>query len=227
MSGKVSSKIVTDGLVLNLDGANPKSYVSGSTIWNDLTYYRNNGTLTNGPTYNSNNGGSIVFDGIDDYVSCGNSLNFQVNTGTLCTWIKTTNPGSGYRGIITKQYNYGLFLLNGTLITYDWGDGFYGTPRSTDINLSDGKWYYIVLSFTNNNIISPSNNVNIYINGVNVLTTTIKYKDDSQELQIASGGGIGGVQYLNGNISSTQIYSRDLNSSEVLQNYNALKNRFI
>ena len=63
MSGKVSSKIVTDGLVLYLDSGNPNSYTSGSTIWNDLTNINNNVNLINGPTFDTNNGGSIFFDG--------------------------------------------------------------------------------------------------------------------------------------------------------------------
>ena len=64
--------VVYNGLVLYLDAANNKSYVSGSTSWNDLTSNQNVGTLTNGPTFNTGSGGSIVFDGVDDYVDCGN-----------------------------------------------------------------------------------------------------------------------------------------------------------
>jgi hypothetical protein len=66
MSFNYSPKIVTDGLVLYLDAANTKSYVSGSTVWNDLSRSGYNGTLTNGPTFNISNGGSISFDGVDD-----------------------------------------------------------------------------------------------------------------------------------------------------------------
>jgi hypothetical protein len=62
-----SPKIVTDGLVLALDAGNVKSYASGSTTWLDKSGRGNNGTLINGPTFNSGNGGSIVFDGVDDY----------------------------------------------------------------------------------------------------------------------------------------------------------------
>jgi len=68
--------IVTDNLIFAVDVANPDSYISGSTIWNDQTVNQNNSTLTNGPTFDSNNGGSIDFDGIDDYVSMGNALDF-------------------------------------------------------------------------------------------------------------------------------------------------------
>ncbi len=60
--------IVTNGLVLYLDASNTKSYVSGSTTWSDVSRSGNNGTLINGPTFNSANGGSIVFDGTNDYV---------------------------------------------------------------------------------------------------------------------------------------------------------------
>ena len=64
--------IVRDGLVFAVDAANPTSYPGSGTIWKDQTVNQNNGTLTNGPTFDSGNGGSIVFDGSNDYVDCGN-----------------------------------------------------------------------------------------------------------------------------------------------------------
>ena len=54
--------IVRDGLVLNLDAGEPSSYPGTGTAWTDLSGNGNTGTLTNGPTYSSANGGSIVFD---------------------------------------------------------------------------------------------------------------------------------------------------------------------
>ena len=110
--------IVTNGLVLNLDATNPRSYPQpyNGTTWINLAG-TNNGTLTNGPTYNSANGGSIIFDGTNDYVDCGNPISLQINTGTICVWVKTASPGSGFRGIITKQNNYGLFTNSSVLVT--------------------------------------------------------------------------------------------------------------
>ena len=64
-----SPKIVTNGLVLCLDAGNTKSYPGSGTAWTDLSGRGNNGTLTNGPTYSSTNGGSVVFDAVDDYVT--------------------------------------------------------------------------------------------------------------------------------------------------------------
>ena len=69
MSTLQSGHIITDGLVIALDAANTKSYPGSGTTWSDLSGNSNNGTLTNGPTFNSGNGGSIVFDGTNDYIN--------------------------------------------------------------------------------------------------------------------------------------------------------------
>ena len=58
---------VKDGLVLDLDAGNPLSYPGTGTTWTDLSGNNNNGTLINGVGYNSDNGGSLVFDGVDDH----------------------------------------------------------------------------------------------------------------------------------------------------------------
>ena len=69
MSINYNPRIVTDGLVLLLDAGNTKSYPGTGTTWTDISRNGNNGTLTNGPTFDSANGGSLVFDGVDDYVN--------------------------------------------------------------------------------------------------------------------------------------------------------------
>ena len=66
--------IVTSGLTFCLDAGFTPSYTTSGTTWYDLSYGVNNGTLTNGPTFNSDNGGSIVFDGVDDIINCGTSV---------------------------------------------------------------------------------------------------------------------------------------------------------
>ena len=84
-------KIVTDGLILYYDGANPKCYISGNTTSNDLSITQSTGTLTNGVTYDTDNNGSWVFDGIDDYIeiSDNNVFNQDINTPfSICSWVK-------------------------------------------------------------------------------------------------------------------------------------------
>ena len=213
--------IITNGLVLNLDAGFTPSYSTSGVTWYDLSNSGNNGTLTNGPTFNSSNGGNIVFDGVDDYISCGNSASVQINQGTISAWVKASSPGSGYRGIITKQGNYGLFIRDGVLASYDWGNN---QNITTNINIADDSWKHVAMTFTTNTG-TPSNNAIIYLNGSAVLTTTIKYSVDTVGLQIGNGGDA--VQYISGNIAGASLYNRPLSAAEVLQNYNAQKSRYI
>jgi hypothetical protein len=212
--------IVTSGLTLCLDAGYTPSYSRLGTTWTDLSFSGNNGTLTNGPTFNSSNGGSIVFDGVNDYISCGNSVSVQIYQGTISAWVKTSSPGGSYRGIITKQGNYGLFVRDGVLATYDWGNS---QDITTGINIADNTWKNVSMTFTTNTG-SPSNNAIIYLNGSAVLTTTIKYGVNNVELQLGNGGDV--AQYISGSIAIGSLYNRALTSSEVLQNYNAQKSRF-
>jgi len=216
--------IVTDGLILCLDAANSKSIVSGSTTWNDLSRGGNNGALTNGPTFSSANGGSIVFDGTNNYVTCGNASSLQSTIGSVSAWVKTTTPGNNYRSIIAKQNSWGLFIKDSILITYDWGNI---ADRTTGINISDSTWKNVAMTFTETTG-TPLNNVIIYLNGTPVLTTTVKYAANNVNVEIGRGGSIGEgtLQFINGSISQALLYNKVLTSQEILQNYNATKNRF-
>ena len=90
MSVKNRNSIVTDGLVFYVDAGNGDSYPGSGTAWSDLVG-SNNGTLVNGPTYNSTNGGSFVFDGSNDYVEAGP---IQPAQFTLSCWFKSTGAPS-------------------------------------------------------------------------------------------------------------------------------------
>jgi len=94
MAGRISylGGIVRNGLVLDLDAAKLDSYPKFGTTWRDITFNQNNGTLVNGPTFNSGNGGSIVFDGVDDYITIPTITN---NIYTIDFWYKMGgNDGS-------------------------------------------------------------------------------------------------------------------------------------
>ena len=82
--------ISESGLVLALDAGNSKSYPGIGTAWTDLSGRGGIGTLTNGPTYNSANGGSFSFDGIDDYVSSVSNLTLA-NNFSVSLWLRSTN----------------------------------------------------------------------------------------------------------------------------------------
>jgi hypothetical protein len=87
--------IVRSGLALALDAADKNSYRGTGTTWKDLSGNAYNGTLTNGPTFSNINGGTIVFDGTNDYVSIPSNSNFNNgNNITVEAWAQCSNWAS-------------------------------------------------------------------------------------------------------------------------------------
>ena len=231
MAFNYSPKIVTDGLVLYLDTANQYSYVSGSTSWNDISRGGNNGTLVNGPTYSSANGGSIVFDGTNDYV--GSTLNSQLsNSFTFSSFVKlstfsTTSVPSGIAVSEVASYgNYWAFL--GTFQSkWHWGmyDGTNNPYIVSNISPIISSWTYITGI---RNIATDT--LYLYINGIldssanDTTTSTPSYSAFNVGGQVSQPGGQNRLS--NGSVSNIQIYNRALSATEVLQNYNATKTRF-
>ncbi len=229
-------KIVTNGLVLYLDAANKKSYPGTGTTWTDLSGFGNNGTLTNGPTFNSANGGSIVFDGVNDYTATNNySLDFDTRSFTLIAWIKTSNniqqgkiinKGQssafpvGSKGYSLRFYDRVVFAVT---------DGVNSNNASvTNINdVKQNQW--CLLSGVCNR---ETSTVFLYVNGLinnSVPITVGSISNPNAELTIGNlRRGVYGQdsEFFAGNIAQVQIYNRALSASEVLQNYNATKGRF-
>jgi hypothetical protein len=224
--------IVTNGLVLNLDCGNRLSYPTSGTTWTDLSGFENNGTLTNGPTYNPNNLGSIVFDGADDYVNIvdNNSINL-IDGITLSCWVYFNNinrreifigKGDGV-GASSTQYWIEKTTDNKFLLLID-----VVTPTPTDSRLvlndfiiQNNQWYYVCLTY-NKQIYRG------YVNGVqNSQTISMNFDmhTTSRNLGVGRLGDLPALSLL-GRISVAQIYNRALSQAEILQNYNAYKSRF-
>ena len=226
MSFHYSPKIVTDGLVLYLDAANTRSYPGTGTTWSDLSRGGNNGTLTNGPTFNSGNGGSIVFDGSNDYVKPPASTTLQLTDFTLSSWIKI-NTQNANQFIIDTSTNASFGYGYSYRITTDNKIRFWAYDANNNLNstttISPNIWYNILVTYNNTSKLQS-----IYINGVFDISNTHTNPfvvSTVTNLQIGGSSILGG--YLNGNISQTSIYNRALSSTEIRQNYNATKTRFL
>lgn len=219
--------IVTNGLVLHLDAANPNSYRSGSTTWNDLSGNRNNGTLINGPGYSSANFGSITFDGVNDYVALTENISLNLYPITLAVWIKYTKAGelinkyqsgaiNGYRIAITTTGIDLYYFIDGSnyVLGYDTGQG--GA-------LTQDMFYYVTVTV-------GSSGATVYRNGQQVGTRawlgTQGAPTTSQAPSLGRYPGASGFNAFSGSMFSAQIYNRALSATEVLQNYNALKSRY-
>ena len=145
MSTIGGANIVSDGLVLCLDAANRKSYVNGSTVWRDLSGNNNSGSLVNGPTFSSANGGSIVFDGTNDYVQIGSNLLPSGNSShTVFSWVnkKTDNTGGGWIPLITWGKNINnqkrfLFLSNDSDSGNRIYTGYYNNDNAWSVSIQN------------------------------------------------------------------------------------------
>ena len=228
MSTQVRPNIVTNGLVLHLDAANIKSYPRSGTTWNDMSGNRNNGTLTNGPTFSSGNGGSIVFDGTDDYVNT-NTLTGSLTT-TVCVWCKVNYASSKNFGrIVEKGTNSEWTLcLNkalspATKFNLQYFDSNNILQSNTDIDST--KYQFVAATIQDN---GTSASASLYVNGILDKTgnRAVTVSNLNGSIFIGSNQNYLSTASTNGNIPMVWYYSRVLSASEILQNYNATKTRF-
>jgi hypothetical protein len=226
-------KIVNDGLVLYLDASAPNSYSPyfTPTTWKDLSGNNNSGSLVNGPTFNSANGGSIVFDGVNDYVlvpssasiptgSSARSISLWFSTNTS-TWTKDINTLFFY-GSGTNGRAFGIdFDTYPVMEVFTWG----GTGRDLLFSSSFSQTGWKNLSITYNG----STTILIYENGTYTQTLALTLACNTTTSNVYIGAinpAVLAGGYFTGSITQTSIYNRALTAAEVLQNYNATKNRF-
>jgi hypothetical protein len=226
MSGKIGPDINENGLVLYLDAANRNSYPGSGTSWTDLSGNSNNGTLTNGPTFSSNNLGSIVFDGTNDYVIDSSTVNIPTGNSsrTIQIWIypKTDTCPLVQLGIGGNQiYIMSFYNITGT--SYLFTDGI-----NVDNNITFSGTNLPTLNAWNHMTFGNSGqNWFYYLNGISKLSGTwsVTLNTVGQKYVIGNRDDVS-VNPTNGNIAQTLIYNRALTATEILQNYNATKSRF-
>ena len=216
MAGNVAPNTVTDGLVLYLDAANTKSYISGSLTWTDISGNNNNGTLTNGPTYTSTFGGSIVFDGTNDSVVSANTINITGSAArTMNIWFRSTGT------IATRQAlaYFGSETANGrSYIEIESSQFKFNTGAvSLGGNVVANTWYNGVITFNGSTLL-------VYLNGVQVNIGTPTLNTGLGTLIL--GRFITNIFPLTGNIAQFSLYNRALSAQEITQNYNATKGRY-
>jgi len=218
--------IVTDGLVLNLDAGFVGSYPTTASTWYDLSGNNNSGSLINGPTFNSANSGSIVFDGVDDLMSTSYSIEAatSANLQTFCSWVYgTTTPnsffGSGANGF--GQFHIILYFSNPTQLLF--GESYYGGgqapfDQTNVVNVSpNSTWNHACIVKT------AASTFDVYFNGTKVITGATKAATQPAPFYL---GRWWLSQPCPSRTANVQIYNRALTSTEVLQNYNAQKGRF-
>ena len=214
--------IVRDGLVLAYDAANYRSFVSGSSVWRDLSASGITGSLTNGPTYDNSNGGSIVFDGVNDTVNFVYDL--RSTWSYECWALHNVVNGFSFLGQGPTVANQGLhiwFINNGNSIRF----GMYSNDNdANNLTTETSRWYHYCFTYNHNSPYTKQ----IFRNGIALTTGVVGGPNQYVGTGIVRIGATysSGGAYANGRFSNVKLYNRVLSASEILQNYNASKGRY-
>ncbi len=230
MAFNYSPKILTDSLVFAVDAANKKSYPGSGTSFNNLADSSNNFTINGSPTLNTL---------LDRFTFSSNqttqyleksSYSFPANDYSISIWVKFTT--TSFNGA-TVSYAYSTSQNNESLMYFSNGElRFYGPTDnvSTNWNIPNTtSWFNLVRTR-----IKSSGAEKLYVNGsqefsgtlnANVSTETPGTLIFGQE-QDTVGGGFQSNQCFYGDFASMKLYNKNLSSTEITQNYNALKGRF-
>jgi hypothetical protein len=230
MGTAYNPRIVIDGLVLCLDAGNTKSYPGTGTTWTDLSGNGNNGTLTNGPTFSSSNGGGIVFDGVDDWVSTNFNPNLDNNRlYSYEIWFKDDNAGgflsntaliSNYGPNATTPYSLLHTNDDGTLRFSERNSAAASQTITSSFSVVDNSWKQIIA-------VASSSQLLLYINAVSAGTPTTRPGNviTSGQNFVIGGNHLG--RYQSCNISLVRIYlDKTLTSQEIQQNFQATRGRY-
>jgi len=207
---------VTSGLTLYFDAGNTNSYPGSGTTWYDLSANSTNGTLVNGVGYNSANNGSLVFDGVDDYVSASNTnLVHRTSNWTYSCWLKfsaLSSAGTIFTNGVWTSCLLFRFETNGITVY-----SMSGTWGKFSLTPTLGTWYKF-------DFIRNGNTVYFYLNGS--YSQSFSFTADIQPSSTFYIGIHAPGECFNGNIAQVAIYNKALSTLEIDQNYNAFKGRF-
>jgi hypothetical protein len=222
--------IVTSGLTLMVDSGYIPSYPTTGTSWNDLGGNNVNGTLVANPTFNTSNGGSLVFNGTTQYSDFGNNtLGVELQNKSGCAWIYQTTSTATVAAIIDKDFDIDATSYGG------WGFWVTSTNKlsfwvhsakdlvSTGPSITNNTWQHVAFSYN-----YTEKSVSFYLNGVlnSTITNSTIVEKVSNTTTLKIGAFRNASNFFTGRISNAQVYNRALSGTEILQNYNAQKSRF-
>ena len=224
MSLTHSPLIVTDGLVLCLDAANPRSYPGTGTTWTDRSTSGNNGTLINmdGTNFSNDSGGVFSFDGTNEYVNTG--INPSYSAVTISCWFQYSNVYTSVAmGRFDSWSNPGVFRIPANGIIGVGGPSYAEMLPDSSLVFSAGQWVNAVFTYDG----SIYRSYHQGLAGDTISRSHTFSSVASQNIWIGRRSSIVSVtSYYSGKISNASIYNRALTADEVQQNYRATKGRF-
>ena len=214
--------IVTTNLSMFLDAGNASSYPGSGTAWTDLSGNSRNGTLTNGPTYSSADGGAIVFDGTNDFVQCSGSI--TATAATFVIWMRRNGSQDDFDGIIYSRSATatGISFFGITnKISYTWNNAANTYTWDSGLVIPDLTWCMVAVSVTSTAATAYLCQSSGITSATNTVSHTSTILDDIKIGQDDLGG-----RFFNGNIAIAQLYNIALSAEQVAQNFAADRARF-
>jgi hypothetical protein len=220
-------KIITEGLVFYLDAGNTRSYPGSGTIWSSLINGEVSGSFVNDPTFNSANLGSIVFDGVNDYVNCGsNTITSFPTDFTVHTWVYPTSAPAASSFIVSRRSaatfvnNYQVFLNPSLLIVLQINNNAGGAVQVFSGSAPLNKWTCVTAVKSGSNMLVYDDTVLVASGSAPGGTIT----DTNAPLRIGQNHDLNAP--FVGRISNVMLYNRALSQEEILRNFNAHRSRF-
>jgi hypothetical protein len=239
--------IIQDSLIVSLDASDRNSYPGSGTTWFDLSGNGNNFTLFNGVGYSTANGGSLTFDGTNDYAASTNNLNltsfsyvaveifYRSNTSTpgimLFEHTADWNTNTGGLGLAINSTGVAS-LANSNHTNHKTGSAVGANIARNFLVTSNTSWndvlnLYSGVSDSTGRLSYENGSLDTFVVGPGYPTTTVTTAGGLFANAIFYIGSRGGVQdFLNGSIGSLKIYGFKISAPQVFQNYNAIKSRF-
>jgi hypothetical protein len=180
-----------------------------------------NGTLTNGPTYSATNGGSIVFDGTDDFVQCSGSV--TATAATFVAWIRRNGTQGTYDGILFSRGTSvtGMQFQSSNQLSYNWNNAINAYTWQSGLTVPDLTWCMVAVSVT-------STSATAYLcqsSGITSATNTVSHTSTTlDDIKIAWDDAT--IRYFTGNMAIAKLYDTALSADQISQLFNADKARF-
>ena len=213
MAAHGNPDIITDGLVVCLDAGDKNSYPGSGATWTDLSPNRSECTLYNSPTFSEDH---FIFDGTNSVSIDEFQTQTGVNQYTWNLWVKSPSSVTSYDMIMSTDYSYLYLSFYTNKITFD--SNLTGVDRFFTYTTS--TWYNLAVC-----VDGVANTTKCYVNASEEHSDVAADTLDGHRLWLGRWYD-GNHDLINGNIGPVQIYNRALSASEVLQNYNAQKERF-
>ena len=230
--GSITTGIIADGLVFNMDPANRASTMpstSTTTTFNTINLSQS-GSFINDTFYDSSTiSPSYALDGTGDRIQLiPNDLDFSsfTNGFTISIWVKLENNTQTGKYVYSRRKSANNDNIFSIIYGYDSQkyeiyNGAGGVLRTnSQITVSDTNWHNICYSI--------GTSAKGYLDAS--LTTNVSY-GSMVVLGSSTGDNVigdfgNGSHTVFANIGPFHVYNRVLSANEVLHNYNALKGRF-